>query len=734
MKLLIATFLFCSLCAPHSIAQTSDELTEKEVTLTANQRIDTLVRFVRKTFYNNQFGATIEHGEKYLKLAKKADNHSAIFRLSSLIGNAFLQLDDTLQAKRIFFRTIKNAERSHDTTGHLTTARIDLGNLYALQEKNNLAIKLYKEAIPLAERQKDTIHLFILNYNIAELSLDLKKVKQSEQYVAKTNEFVKNVKADAYHSVANLVTGRLYMLKNENETALEYLNKSIELAENSGYIEALIEANEALTNTHLRLNNYKTASDLLLKRDSIKSEKYRTDKIQAAEVVTANFKLNQYKQDAAAAILQNEISLQKTKRETTYFWIKIVSAVLFILFVFLFFSYFKRKNLLNNLVKKNNLYLEAKELSEAQIQAKTRLFSNITHELRTPMYGIVGITSLLQDDPKLKHHKENINSLKFSAEYLLSLINNVLQYTQNITTNQKLNRTEFNLSSLVHNVVDSSKFLNTTNPNSYHVQIDKSIPSLLLGDEIKLSQVLMNLMSNSSKFTQNGFITLEVERLEETENKVKLQFYIQDNGIGISKKRQRTIFTEFSESCSNYEHQGTGLGLSIVKKLLDLFGSEINLESEEKIGTKISFVIDFEKCNEQENVKTPEVIKNDALRGKKILVVDDNGINLIVTKKTLEKYKAEVIVVNNGQIATELVYENAPDLILMDVNMPGMNGYEATEIIRMFNKDVPIIALTAVEEEHFSAEKSNVFTDLIIKPFKQEEFINLLSSYLLVEA
>ena len=157
------------------MAQSFNETAENHISLSDDKRVDTLVKYVRKQFYSNQFGATIEHGEVALKLARRIDNRNAIFRISSLMGNAFLHLDDTIQAKRIFFRTIQEAENLKDTTRSLTTARIDLGNLYALQDKKNLAIKLYKEAIPLAEKLEDTTHLFVLNYNIAELSLDLEK-------------------------------------------------------------------------------------------------------------------------------------------------------------------------------------------------------------------------------------------------------------------------------------------------------------------------------------------------------------------------------------------------------------------------------------------------------------------------------------------------------------------------------------------------------------------------------
>ncbi|MBT8255782.1 MAG: tetratricopeptide repeat protein, partial [Bacteroidia bacterium] len=484
-------------------------LSEKNQTA---ERVDTLVKYIRKEFYKNNYGNTISVGEETLKLAKQLGDQKAVFRISSLLGNAFLQLDDTLQARRIFYRTLQDAKRLNDTTRSLTTARIDLGNYYALQEKNDLAIYQYEHAIPLARKLKDTTHLFILNYNIAELYLDQENIFEASHYVNQVDLLVKGVKAEAYQAVASLVKGRLHFLKNEPEAATVYLAESVRLAEKSGYNDALIEAYGVYAKAEMALENYESAANLLLKADEYKSEKYKTDKIKALEKVTAKFKINQYEQELAAQSLQNEINQQQAKRDTTVLWIKIASGILLLFSIILLISYIKRRRLMNDLVIKNEKYLEAKELSEAQVEAKSKLFSNITHELRTPMYGIIGISSLLQDDPRLYHQNENLNSLKFSADYLLSLINNVLQFNKMNSTHEKLKRSEFNLRELIQNVVESTKYLNTAKPNSYHIEIDEHIPHTLVGDDIKVSQILMNLLSNASKFTHNGFITIEVER------------------------------------------------------------------------------------------------------------------------------------------------------------------------------------------------------------------------------
>ncbi|MEZ4875088.1 MAG: response regulator [Flavobacteriaceae bacterium] len=736
MKVLVSLLLIFTICAPATYAQNTPENSRDTLNLSSEERLDTLVKYVRKQFYSNNFGKTIEEGEKTLKLAEELDNSAAILRISSLLGNAFLQLNDTLQAKRIFDKTIAEAEKRKDTTRSLTTARIDLGNLYALQENKWLAIKTYKEAIPLAEKLKDTTHLFVLNYNIAELTLDMERADLAEPYVNKVNLYVQNLNAEAYKAVAKLGTARLLVLKGEYEDALPVLDESIQLAEASGYEDALIESYEVAAKTHIKLKDFEEGSRLLLHLDSLKNEKFKADKVRAVESVTANFKVRQYQQDLIAAELQNEIEQEQLKRETTFFWIKIASAILLIFSFFAYLSYLKRKKLLVNLQLKNQQYLKAKEVSEEQIKAKNQLFSNITHELRTPMYAIVGISSLLKDDKNLQHQKENIDSLKFSADYLLSLINNVLQYTQPKDSPTKLRKVKFNMKEIIEKAIDSSKYLNTLHPNKYLVHIDPLIPEVLVGDDVKLSQILMNLLSNSSKFTKDGTIVVEARNVEEKNGKIGVRFCVKDTGIGISEERQKTIFTEFADPISDFEHQGTGLGLCIVKKLLDLHHSNITLKSELGKGTQISFVIYYKKDkNAPEYIHFPSRIPwQSSLKDKKILVVDDNKINVLVTKKTLEKQGVNVLVAYNGRDGIELAQNQKPDIILMDINMPELNGFETTEIIRTFDQETPIIALTAVEEEKVIAKgKKEIFTNFIIKPYKEADFISLLKSYTTIE-
>ncbi len=262
-----------------------------------------------------------------------------------------------------------------------------------------------------------------------------------------------------------------------------------------------------------------------------------------------------------------------------------------------------------------------------------------------------------------------------------------------------------------------------------HFEYDETIPDKLIGDPLKLSQVLINLIGNSVKFTQNGEVTIRVQKIGDTKDKVNLHIEIEDNGVGISKKKQKSIFETFNQGSLqiNRKFGGSGLGLSIVRNLLELMNSKIYLESTLGKGSKFWFDISFNVSEELgEDVSLEKVkfnIDYTALENVSILVVEDNKINQMITKKILEKNKMVCQVADNGMDAIKMVHENNFEVILMDIHMPGISGIETTQKIREFNKQIPIIALTAVTiDENLDEFYKAGFNEIIPKPFKPEDF------------
>ncbi|MFT6126380.1 MAG: signal transduction histidine kinase/CheY-like chemotaxis protein [Polaribacter sp.] len=407
-----------------------------------------------------------------------------------------------------------------------------------------------------------------------------------------------------------------------------------------------------------------------------------------------------------------------------------LSIALIIILSLLALSLFKNNNLrakANDLLKDRTVELTlSKEKAERASLAKAQFLSTITHELRTPLYAVTGLTHLLlEEDPK-PDQKEHLNSLKFSGEYLLSLINNILDLNKLEANKVEVEKTGFSLKKRINDVLVALKRTAEDRKNTLKLEYDDDIPEKLVGDPLKLSQVLINLIGNSVKFTQNGAVTVRIQKLEQSNNKVKLRVEIEDDGVGISKKKQKSIFETFSQGSLqiNRKFGGSGLGLSIVKNLLELMNSKIYLESQLGQGSKFWFDIGFDVSEVQDDDNnTIYNIDYTALENASILVVEDNKINQMITKKILEKNKMVCQVADNGMDAIKLVKENNFEVILMDIHMPGISGVEATERIREFNKQIPILALTAVTiDENLDDFYKAGFNEIIPKPFKPEDF------------
>jgi CheY-like chemotaxis protein/two-component sensor histidine kinase len=336
------------------------------------------------------------------------------------------------------------------------------------------------------------------------------------------------------------------------------------------------------------------------------------------------------------------------------------------------------------------------------------------------------------EDKSLVNHEDDLKSLKFSADYLLALINDVLQMNKMESKLLKLENLSFNLEDLMHSIVKSFEFTRLQNKNAIHLEIDPKIPFNLIGDPVRLSQILMNLIGNAMKFTERGNIWISTKFVEDKTDSAKICFEIKDDGMGIPKNKQQIIFEEFSQLKSeNYNYQGTGLGLPIVKKLLLLFNSEIHLESEEEQGSVFSFEIELKKDTTGIGDNGIEIIKGDSIlhetEGRRILIVDDNRINQVVTQRILEQKSFICEISDNGLDAIEKVRNNYYDLVLMDVNMPGITGMEATVKIREFNKDIPVVALTALEIEEIREDIYKAgMNDIIIKPYDTSTFYQVI--------
>lgn len=383
-------------------------------------------------------------------------------------------------------------------------------------------------------------------------------------------------------------------------------------------------------------------------------------------------------------------------------------------------------------IKKINLKLKESN-KKLKLIDKERLefFSILSHELRTPIYGINGLATLIEQEESPDKRKKYLNALISSSNYISVLINNVLQISKPKFENKTLHLKPTNIVQLIKKISSSIKITANQKQLELYTNIEKTNwEESLLVDKVVLSQILINLAYNAIKYTSEGFVAINVTEQRRTSKSVNLLFEIKDSGIGIQHKHRDVIFNAFeNKTFLEKNSSGSGLGLYIVKTLLKSYNAEIKFTSQPNEGSTFYFDIDFDIAvtpnSQNDQTNSFQYIPS------KILIVDDNTINLMVTQKNVERipgYFCETA--THGKEAICLVKEKDFDLVLMDINMPDMDGYEATKHIRLFNPDIPILALTALNSSEVQSKAKACGMDHVItKPYEFEEFKSIILNY-----
>jgi signal transduction histidine kinase/CheY-like chemotaxis protein len=382
----------------------------------------------------------------------------------------------------------------------------------------------------------------------------------------------------------------------------------------------------------------------------------------------------------------------------------------------------QRRMMLDNLIM-------ARQKAEEAAQSKQIFMSTMSHEIRTPLNEVIGITNLLLQGNPREDQMDYIKTLRFSGNHLLTLVNDVLDYNKMESGKIIFEQIQFNLNDFLDEIMRSYSFRSKAKHLSFEIKKESTIPVEVIGDQIRLNQILSNLLSNALKFTNQGGITVTIRELERNGNQSKLEFLVSDTGIGIPKDKHEDIFESFTQASSDTtrHYGGSGLGLAICKKLIELQGGTINLESEPGQGSTFRFTLSFVVSNKTARDQSGELTETyTGLEGKRILVAEDNKINFFVANKFLTGWGVIVSHVENGQLALEKLEKEDFDLILMDLHMPVMDGIEASKIIRKSENPkistIPIVALTAaiMSESHDKIDELNI-DDYVLKPFKPHD-------------
>lgn len=719
-------FIFSAYASNAQSDGTSNSLIQEELTEKAEVLIDS------SSFYYSQgkYVESIKANVALVKIGLEIDDPKYLYRGYRYLAYDYIIMGDTLRAKENFM----NAQRIAQDGGVIAFEaenQMDLANLCASSNDNHTkAIKYYKRSIELHIEANDSIGLAKAYYNAVVSGVSHKKDQAFVLYCLEAFENFKHLMAPIYSLAINYQWAAYYLNIGEYEKAIERCNKIIDHPDAEDFPVELTNAYAHSSEAYEKLKNYKKALELNKNFQEFLSKDTQVIREAQSKAISAEFEVEKYQSEALNEKEKSKLQAEITNNKNKLNNILIVLCLSgFMLIIGLFVAYSKRRDLNLALIKKNEEYLKAKEKSEILVKEKSKFFSTVSHELRTPLYGVIGLSSILLEDPQLKSHQKDLKSLKFSADYLLALINDVLQINKIDSDNLQNEVSSFNIRDFINSIATTFEYMRIQNKNELCLEIDQKMPTYLKGNVVRLSQILMNLVGNALKFTENGIITISLSLQEVTaQEDYIVKFLIKDTGIGIPKDKQATIFNEFTQVESlKYTYQGTGLGLPIVKKLLQASGSEINLVSILGKGTAFDFILPFEKVTDKVEKEIERPLNQFCLKGKNILIAEDNRINQIVTKKILERKGVHCSVAENGEEVLSLLKNNTYDLILMDLNMPVMDGLETTMTIRKCNNSIPIIALTAVEllEVRNKIYEAGM-NDIIIKPYDDQKFTQII--------
>lgn len=668
--------------------------------------------------------------EKALEIAEKIEDKKSQGTIHTKIAKVRYLVGETDKANVALTTAIQLQRENSDYANLAITYNIK-GVIHNTNEEYLDALEYYNSAKTLFEQEDLEEYISEVTLNEAKAYIALERFDEAKTQLEKTVIIAKKHDQKRTLSSALIQTGKVSSALNNNSLALTQVEEGLSIAKAYNIVENINEAYLTLSEIHEKRGDYKSSLENITKHIRLSDSILNVKRENLAPGITSQ-SINKYK-DAQNEQLKQQID--EVSAESNFTRITtILSIALITILSLLTLSLYKNNNIrlkTNNMLhKKNDELIVAKEKAELASKTKANFLSTVTHELRTPLYAVTGLTNMLLDEKPKEHQIPHLKSLKFSGDYLLTFINDILQINKIEANKVELDPEIFNLKNKIENVISALSNSAKDNGTNLHFDYENTLPETFNGDQLKISQILINLLGNAIKFTKDGDIWVRAYKINQKDKMYTLRFEIEDNGIGITKEKQDHMFESFSQGSVqiNRKYGGTGLGLSIVKGLIQILKGKIYLKSELGKGTTFFFEIPLEKAENVEAPKVEEIKKSNKmedldLSNVKILIVEDNKINQMITKKILNKMGLYCDVVDNGEAAVEQVKSTAYNVVLMDIHMPGISGLEATKIIRTFDKDLTIFALTAVTLEDKMHEFGEAgFNDIISKPFKQEDF------------
>ncbi len=703
---------------------------------------------------------------------------------SSKIDSSFFYISEAniYKKERIFDKALEYANKAivysdkNRNNFSLANGYQTLGIIFYDFKKYDLAIEKLLRSVAIYNSLEPTSELALSYYNLGMCFMNKANYSRAESYFDKSTSIYQSLDLSNAKNMVQLQKALLYLEKKEdaiaektfeeltrlpkdknifemqseafyqlgnlkakqdiNNLALNYLIRGYQISINDKNLEQQLKFCKNLSEIYEKLGDSKNSLIYLKTYTKLKDSIQSISRSNERHYVSERVKVNDIMKSMEKLDKENK---EKEKEGKFSKLINILSIALITILSLLSLSLYKNniiRNKSNELLKEKNNELEiAKERMEKASKARAEFLSTVSHELRTPLNAINGISHILLEDKPKASQIEYLKSLKFSGNYLLTYINEILEINRIESNNIEIEQINFNFKELLHNIQNSLKEQASQNNNEFKLEIAKEVPENLIGDPTKLSQIFINLINNALKFTHNGTITVKAYVIHKSEDDCSLKFEVADTGIGIPKDKQESIFESFSQGSVeiNRKYGGTGLGLTIVRRLVSLMGGKITVESEVNKGSTFLFSLDFKIGEDTVPVNTNLVLDDTIFINKIVLLVEDNKINQMITKKILEKKRMICELCETGEDAIFKLKENKYDLVLMDVHLPGINGTIATEEIRKFDTKTPVIALTAISlDENRDMLMSFGMNDVITKPFNPDNLYKVIETNLLV--
>jgi len=579
--------------------------------------------------------------------------------------------------------------------------------------------------------------IIILNLGFIS-SKYINRLSENNLRLKQNNDLVQNISNITQNIFLLESTSRGYIISEDDGFLKDYKNISVEL---------IVQIDDLKNNVSEEFNEfqYKKFKKLIINKiqftHSVIEIKDSDGKQAAIKLIADGIgirlmnDIQQFSNDIKA---QSEIDQNKFEIEGQGFVAKIKIYFLYATITELFIIILTIIFLIRDINSRNRIELQLEKEKMNAIKSslsKEQFLANMSHEIRTPMNAIVGFVNLLGKTELNTKQTDYLKSIKSSSESLLVIINDILDFSKIEAGMLHIEKINFSVQSLINSL--QSMFMDKILENNLNlvVDIDNTIPNIMIGDPMRLTQILVNLINNAIKFTEKGEIKIECKLISNDQESYKVKFIVKDSGIGISENKLNTIFERFEQENmdTTRKYGGTGLGLAIVKKLVELQGGEINVISKKGSGSEFSFIITYDRVNNfiTEVIPKFKMIKKTDNKVD-VLLVEDNLMNQKLATEIIESFGFEVVSAGNGEIAVELLKHTHFDVVLMDIQMPVLDGYRAASKIREeLRITTPIIAMTA----HVMAgerEKciSYGMNDYITKPFKENDLYQLIIKYL----